>query len=280
MTSLVIASGAVFIAALALGGAARLWGARGHAALLGGILALSLLAGWSARFGWPPVFPHTIQTVLPWMMLAALMAGVLLDRLNAPLWVENTTIALLAAGCGAFAWLAPLPAVPAGAHALAAGAAGAVSFIVLWRLRRTSARPRVALIILCAAFLGLGGIASLKGMSLVAVPAFMTTAGILGVFPWAVRHAERLSPALFLTAGCGWLSLAQTAVHNDVPWSIAILLTVFFAETAFTKRNNSNQKDENNNKFLLFGAITAACILSIFVALLVAYVGQAISGKP
>ena len=280
MMALVIASGAAFIAAFALGGAARLWGGRGHAALLGGILALGLLAGWSVRFGWPPVFPNTIQAILPWTMLAALIAGVLLDRLNAPLWGENAAIALLAAGCGAFAWLTVPPGGAFATHALIAGTTGALALVVLWRLRQTSARPAVCLISLGAAFLGLGCVALLKGLPLLAAPALLTAAGIGGVFPWAIHRTERLSPALFLTAGCGWLSLAHTTPSHEIRWSIVILLTVFFAEAAFAKRNNSNPKDEYKSKFLFFGAITAACILSIFVALLVAYVGQAISGKP
>lgn len=270
----VIVLGSVSVAAFILGGVGRLVGGRGAACLFGAILALCILAGWSIRFGWPPVPSGKISEAFPWMMLAALVAGTILDRWNASLWVENFVIALLGTGAGVMIWISFPVSGSLWQRSIVTAATVCGGLVVLWRLQRMSERPSVNMISLLAASSGLYGIAALTGQTAVSDPALFMCAGLIGVLPWTMYHSGRLSPALFLTAGCAWLMLSGSILKSGGPWPVIILLTIFFAENAFINKTTSFRSGISITTRSLC-ALTAACILSIFVALLVAYVGSA-----
>lgn len=270
----IIIFGAVSVAAFILGGGGRLVGGRGAACLFGAILALCILAGWSIRFGWPPVPSGKISEAFPWMMLAALVAGTVLDRWSTSVWTESFVITLLGIGAGVMIWISFSVSGFLWQRSIVTAATACGGLVVLWRLQRMSERPSVTMISLLAASGGLYGVAVLTGQTSVSDPALFMCAGLSGVLPWTIYQRGRLSPALFLTAGCTWLMLSGSILKSGGLWPVVILLTVFFAENAFISKASSLRSDSSITMRSLW-ALTAACILSIFVALLVAYVGSA-----
>lgn len=280
MASSVVVFGSTSIIAFILGGICRFTGGKGYYVLLSSILVLCVLAGWSLRFGWPPRLSEKIGEAVPWMILAALIVGSIIDRLDAPAWVENVTIPLLAIGSGCIVWFMHPTVGTLWEHILLTVSVGMAGLIVLWRLQSMSARPAASMISLFAATVGLYGIALMMNRGTVADPALFMGAGLAGILPWVVRDTGRLPPVLFLSIGCAWLTLAGNMMKNGGILPVLLLLAIFFAETAFMKKDRMPPTPTNNAAFLSLCTLTAACILSIFVALLVAYVGSGVAAKP
>ncbi len=260
-----------FLLAAAGGAVARLLGGGRGEVLAQALLPAAFLAGAAVVWGgWPSPLPGWRPfSLVPWLVLAALLAGLALALLGGRRGARLAALVVLAV---ASSWLVagrPLPP-DWGGLALAA-AALAAALVALARLDALAPMAPAAPVMLAAAALGLLGLAWLDGAHTTAALAAALTAAAAGhlLVAWLLGVAFGAPAAL--GGGVALVALAQAAVLAGplpaVP--VLLLLLVFFADgTAARLTVGSGLL----RRLLAPAVLAAVCLIPLALALVAGWV--------
>ncbi|MCW8835746.1 MAG: hypothetical protein OQJ99_05195 [Rhodospirillales bacterium] len=205
-------------------------------------IGIAALVGVAMTAGVPPFPPAEGIDIIPYLLLAAIIIGGIIDVTGAPAAVVRTALAAVAA-VGAW-WVMGAPrGFPGFGDMLGMVAVFALWFVILLRLEKMERRDVRAPAMLMAAALGVATIALIGGL-LAKGPALAILAALAGFLAWNWPQPRFPFAAAGLMAAGGALPvLAGELASPGGVWTLAVgvLVLVFFVDTALPKQDKKDK---------------------------------------